>query len=254
MKDLGRVSLFWEEVWSRWVRDERRGARTVHAGLRATRAYPSAAPAHTVSWSPRMGRMAGILSSAPTSHISVVPGLAKATSTPPSASARRSASSSVAGASSRDGARARRGRDGRGGHLLPMVRRCGRSARVGVRRSAPRAVPRRERSPRGELHVATLRLLCASSTTKPSSPRLHDLQDAVLYHERQRGGEHHPRHAAEENGQRREELADARAAIRHDATRGHASRGSAAAPLRVVGMVRSSRARAQPRRLPVCSC
>ena len=45
-----------------------------------------------------------------------------------------------------------------------------------------------------------------------------------------------------------------RAAIRHDATRGHASRGSAAASLRVVGMVRSSRARAQPRRLPVCSC
>lgn len=55
---------------------------TVHAGFRATRAYPSAAPAHTVSCKPNTGRIPGIASRAATSHISVVPGLAKQTSTP----------------------------------------------------------------------------------------------------------------------------------------------------------------------------
>ena len=61
--------------------------RTVHAGFLAIRAYPSTAPAQTVSCRPSTGRTRGSASSAPTSHISVVPGFAKHASTPRSASA-----------------------------------------------------------------------------------------------------------------------------------------------------------------------
>ena len=73
--------------------------RRVHAGLRAIRAYPSAAPLTTVSWSARTGRIASgpRESSAPTSHISVVPGFAKHTSTPPSCRARTRASAPFLG-------------------------------------------------------------------------------------------------------------------------------------------------------------
>ena len=63
---------------------ERRVRRTVHAGFRATLAYPSAAPAHTVSCRPSNGRMPGVASSA---H----------TSTPRSWSASRSACDPVLG-------------------------------------------------------------------------------------------------------------------------------------------------------------
>mmetsp|Transcript_9884 Transcript_9884/g.43075 ORF Transcript_9884/g.43075 Transcript_9884/m.43075 type:complete len:258 (+) Transcript_9884:1259-2032(+) len=73
--------------------------RRVHAGLRAILAYPSAAPLTTVSCSASTVRIASgpRESSAPTSHISVVPGLAKHTSTPPSCRARTRASAPFLG-------------------------------------------------------------------------------------------------------------------------------------------------------------
>src|SRR5262249_50951308 len=55
---------------------------SVSAGRPVMRAYPSAAPVHTPSNKPSTARMPGTTSSAPTSCISVVPGLAKHTSTP----------------------------------------------------------------------------------------------------------------------------------------------------------------------------
>src|SRR5207248_3942067 len=73
---------------------------SVSAGRPLMRAYPSAAPLHTPSKRPSTARTEGTRSSALTSAISVVPGLAKHTSMPAAAAVCNTASAPVIAPSS----------------------------------------------------------------------------------------------------------------------------------------------------------
>lgn len=141
MKDLGRVSLFWEEVWSRWVRDERRvGAHRARGFAGDARVSVRGAGAHRLVESEDGSDGGNLVQRADEPHLRRARVGEGHLHAPLRERAEERLSSRRGGVFAGRGARGR-GRDGRGGHLLPMVRRCGRSARVGMRRSVPRARP-----------------------------------------------------------------------------------------------------------------
>ena len=254
VKDLGRVSLFWEEVRSRWVRDERRvGAHRARVFAGDARVSVRGAGAHRLVESEDGSDGGNLVQRADEPHLRRARGWRRPPPRPPPRArggAPQLPSRGRLRGTGRARARARwtRGASSSDGAAMRTVRACrsaskraARSFRGGNVHLEASCTSRRfasfaRRRPRNQA-----RHVCTTSKT-PSSITSDSAVVSITHVTPQKRTDNAARSW------------QTRAAIRHDATRGHASRGSAAAPLRVVGMVRSSRARAQPRRLPVCSC